>query len=517
MYDLLIKNGTIINGTGSPAFHGDVAVKDGTIVRIGNGLEGAKTVLDATGLTVTPGFIDSHSHSDSAILEYPGLIEKIEQGITTSIAGQCGSSPAPISRNARPEKAVQLGNYGKSTDIYRTFATFLDTVKDVPTGSNTATLVGHGALREAAMGMDNRPPTQEELEKMKALLEEGMEHGALGLSFGLFYAPGAYASTEEAVELAKVVGKYHGIVAAHIRDEGDRLIQSVDEFLTIIRKSGARGVISHHKAKDRPNWGKVHTTLRMIDQANQEGLDVYCDVYPYTAYNTTLSAIFIPPELLTYGAANVMRDPARRAEVREWNLRYYSEDLSWVKVATCRDFPQFSGLRVPEIATLMGVDDDYEAVFNLIANSSSSPYACCFAMCEEDVETVMAHPRSMICTDSGVARQLTVYHPRLRATFPRALAHYVRERKVVSLPEMIRKMTSMPASVYGLNTKGLLWEGIDADICIFDADKICDKADFDDCTKRAEGLNYVILNGEIVVRDAVYQGGTPGRFLLRNK
>lgn len=516
MYDLLVKNGTIINGTGSPAFYGDVAVKDGKIVRIGKGLEGTKTVIDAIGLTVTPGFIDSHSHSENAILEYPGLIEKLEQGITTSIGGQCGSSPAPISRDADPEKAVQLGAYGKSTDIYRTFATFLETVKDVPTGSNTATLVGHAALRKAAMGMDNRAPTAEELETMKALLAEGMEYGALGISFGLFYAPGAYAATEEAIELAKVVGKYHGIVAAHIRDEGDRLIESVEEFLTIIRESGARGVISHHKAMDRQNWGKVHTTLRMIDQANEEGLEVYCDVYPYTAYNTSLSAIFLPPELLVYGARNVLQDPKQREKIREWNLSRRTGDLSWVQVTTCTDFPQYMGLRVSEIARQMGVDD-YEAVFELIAGSEASPNASCFAMCEEDVETIMAHPRAMICTDSGVARHLTVYHPRLRGSFPRAIGRYVRERKVVSLPEMIRKMTAMPASVYGLSTKGLLWEGMDADICIFDAERICDKAEFTDCGKRAEGLNYVIVKGEIVVRDAVYQGGTPGGFLLRNK
>ena len=516
MYDLLIKNGTVINGTGSPSFHADVAVKDEKIARIGHGLGEARTVIDAAGLTVTPGFIDSHSHSENAILTYPGMIEKVEQGITASVAGQCGSSPAPISRDADPEKAEQLGEYGKSTDVYRTFATFLDTVKDVPNGASTAVLVGHGALRRAAMGMDNRVPTAEELEKMKALLAEGMDHGALGLSFGLFYAPGAYASTEEAVELAKVVGKYHGIVAAHIRDEGDRLIESVDEFLTIIRASGARGVISHHKAMDRQNWGKVHTTLRMIDRANAEGLDVYCDVYPYTAYNTSLSAIFLPPEMLSFGAAKMMQDPAKRAEARAWNLRRRNEDLSWVQVTTCSDFPQYTGLRVPEIARQMGVDD-YEAVFELIAGSASSPNACCFAMCEEDMETVLAHPRAMIATDSGVARHLKVYHPRLRGTFPRVLGRYVRERGVTTLPEMIRKMTSMPAAVYGLSTKGLLWEGMDADICIFDADAICDRAEFTDCGLRAVGLNYVIVNGEVVVKDAVYQGALPGKVLLRSR
>ena len=514
MFDLLIKNGTIINGTGSPSFYGDIGIKDGKIARIGKGLEGAKTVIDATGLTVTPGFIDSHSHSDSSLLEFPQLLEKIEQGITTSIAGQCGSSPAPISRDADPETAKQVASFGKTTDVYRTFGTFVDIAKTVPTGSNTALLVGHSALRKAAMGMDNRVPTAEELEKMKSLLREGMDHGALGVSFGLIYTPGCYANTDELIEIAKVVGEYHGIVAAHIRNEGDRLIQSVEEFLTVIRAAGTRGVISHHKSSGKINWGKVHTTLRMIDQANAEGLDVYCDVYPYIASNTSLAATFVPAAMHEQGVVNVLRNPETRAQIKEWNQNRRTGDLSYVQVSSCRAFPQYEGLRIPEIAKQMGVDQ-YETVFTLIADSDNNANACYFTMCEEDVETVLAHPRAMVCTDSGVARNNPVFHPRLKASFPRVLGHYVRERGVTTLPEMIRKMTSMPASVYGLSAKGLIWEGMDADICIFDADKIMDKATFTACNQRAEGLNYVILGGEIVVKDAVYQGGLPGKLLVR--
>ena len=515
MYDLLIKNGTILNGTGSPSFYGDIGIKAGKIACIGKGLEGAKTVIDAAGLTVTPGFIDSHSHSDSAVLEFPELLEKIEQGITTSVAGQCGSSPAPISRDADPETAPQVASFGKTTDVYATAGTFLDTLKQVPTGSNTATFIGHGALRKAAMGMDNREPTAAELDKMKALLREGMDHGALGVSFGLIYTPSCYAKTDELIEIAKVVGEYHGVVSAHIRNEGPTLIQAVEEFLTVIRAAKVRGVISHHKSSGKVNWGKIHTTLRMIDQANADGLDVYCDVYPYIASNTTLAATFVPAAMHEQGVVKVLQDPKTRAEIKEWNRNRRTGDLSYVQVSSCRAYPQYEGKRIPEIARQMGVDE-YEAVFTLIADSSNNASACYFTMCEEDVETVMAHPRAMICTDSGVARTNPVFHPRLKASFPRVLGHYVRERKVTSLPEMIRKITSMPASVYGLKTKGLLWEGMDADICIFDAEKIVDKATFTACNQRAEGLNYVILGGEIVVRDAVYQGGKPGRFLSAN-
>ena len=514
MYDLLIKNGLIINGTGSPSFHGDIGICGGKIARIGQGLEGAKTVIDAAGLTVTPGFIDSHSHSDSAMLEYPELLEKIEQGITTSIAGQCGSSPAPLSRDADPNDDRQVAALGRYNDVYRTFGTFLDTAKELTYGSNTVALVGHSALRKAAMGMENRAPTVEELEKMKALLEEGLDHGALGVSFGLIYAPGCYAQTDELIEIAKVVGARHGVVAAHIRGEGDILVQSVEEFIAVIRASGARGVISHHKSSGKINWGKVHTTLRMIDQANAEGLDIYCDVYPYIASNTSLTASFVPAAKRALGTVNVLKDPVQRAEIKEWNRKRRTGDLSYVQISSCRAFPQYEGLRVPEIARQMGVDE-YEAVFNLIVGSNDNANACYFTMCEEDVETVMAHPRAMICTDSGVARNNPVFHPRLKASFPRALGHYVRERGVTTLPEMIRKMTSMPASVYGLSTKGLIWEGMDADLCIFDAQTIRDKAEFTACNQRAEGLHYVILGGEIAVKDAVYQGAKTGRLLLR--
>ena len=513
MFDLLITNGIILDGTGGPSFHADIGIKDGKIMRIGQGLQEARKTIDAAGLTVTPGFIDSHSHSDGTILEFPELIEKIEQGITTSVAGQCGSSPAPISRDVDPADAPQIAAFGKATDVYKTAGVFLDTLKTLPMGSNTATFVGHGALRKAVMGIENRAPSEEELETMKALLRDGMEHGALGVSFGLIYTPSCYADTDELIALAKVVGEYHGIVSAHIRNEGDRLIQSVEEFLTVIRSANVRGIISHHKASGKINWGKIHTTLRMIEQANEEGLDVYCDVYPYIASNTTLST-FIPSELRALGVLNVLKDPQQREKIKEWNRSRRTGDLSYVQVSSCLDFPQYEGKRVDEIARCMGVDQ-YEAVFRLIEGSDNNANACYFTMCEEDVETVIAHPRAMICTDSGVAGNKRVFHPRLKASFPRALAHYVRERKVTTLSEMIRKMTSMPAQVYGLKSKGLIWEGMDADLCIFDAEKICDKATFTDCNQRAEGLNYVILNGEVVVKDAVFQNVLSGHFLAR--
>lgn len=518
MYDLIIKNGSIIDGSGSPPFLSNIAVKNGKIAKIGKNIKNGEKVIDAKGLTVTPGFIDSHSHSDRQILTFPNQTEKTEQGITTSIGGQCGGTNAPISRDITPENAQDVAGFGKETDVYRTMGTFLNIAKNVPLGSNIAVLVGHRALRKAVMSTENRKPTVEEMTRMKNLLREGIEHGAKGLSFGLIYSPSCYAEIGELIELAKVVGEYKGIVAAHIRNERETLIDATAEFIKMVTAANVRGVLSHHKAMGKENWGKVKTTLKMIDEANKNGADIYCDVYPYTASNTSLSSRFIPKELHAGGSkklAEILSDPKGRKKIIEWNLKLFGEDLSYVMISDCSAYPQYEGLRIPEIAELHG-KDGYNTLLDLIKDSKNNCRASFFAMCEEDIETVISHPRAMICTDSGVAGNSKTYHPRLRGSFPRVLGRYVRERKVVPLPEMIRKMTSLPAAVYELKGKGLIQEGMDADICIFDSERIKDNADYNACGKRAEGLNYVIINGEIVAENAVHNGKRPSRVILKN-
>lgn len=497
MFDLLIKNGMILDGTGRDGYRADIGIRDGKIVAIDTTLSDGKQVLDATDLTVTPGFIDSHSHSDGTALNWPLQAEKAEQGITTSIAGQCGSTQYP-----KP-----LGDKLLSMHI------FMDMVDLKPQGSHIATFVGHRALRVCVMGMENREPTGQELEQMKGLLRSAMEAGAMGISFGLIYTPSCYAKTDELIELAKVAGQMGGMISAHIRDERDGVIEAVKEFITIAKAAGVRGVVSHHKAAEVRNHGKVKTTLAMLEQANREGCDLYCDVYPYVASATRLSATFIPIEYDNGKVVEYLKDPALRAQFKERNLKKFGPDLSWVQILHCTAYPEYTGLRVSEAAKLHG-KDHYETVFDIIC-AQPGCQAAYFTLCEEDVKTVMAWDRSMICTDSGVRGDKLSYHPRLRGSFPRVLGRYVRQQQVTGLPEMIRKITGLPAHVYGLSTKGRIAVGMDADLCIFDAQTIIDRAEFTNPHLHCEGLRWVIVDGVVAVENAVCTGATPGKLLRR--
>lgn len=496
MYDILIQNGSILDGTGSLAVKAQLAVKDGKIVKIAEQIDAeAKTVIDAAGKVVTPGFIDSHSHSDSQFVSVPQQTEKAEQGITTSVAGQCGGSVC--GENA---------------------AEFLDAARGCALGANMALLIGHSTLRKAVMGVENREPTRKELEKMKDMLRSAMEHGALGVSFGLIYAPGCYAKTEELIEMAKVAAEYKGIAAIHLRSEGVALVESVQEFIDVVRASGVRGVLSHHKAAGlSPNWGKVRTTLQMIDRVNEEGFELYADMYPYVASHTLFSSAIIPADWRSAGKDAMLqrcKDPEQIEELKKIFYGKY-QDMHWILISRCPGCPEFQGKRIPEIAEMRGLDE-FDVALEVIQVSEDTANACFFSACEEDVETVMAHPKVMIGTDSGVKTpKTTTYHPRLRGSFPRVLGRYVRERKVTTLPEMIRKMTSLPAQVYGFKTKGLLREGMDADICIFDPDKIIDRAEYTNPHLHAEGLDYVIVGGRIAAVNAVATGEMGGTMLFR--
>ena len=501
MYSLVIKNGKIIDGSGKSAFFADVAIKDGKIVKIGK-IEGeCEKIIDATGLVVTPGFIDSHSHNDNALVNFPDLVEKVEQGITTSIAGQCGASPAPSIK--------EDGSILKMSE-------FFDSIKDNYFGSSTMCLAGYKSIRKTVMGMRKDIPTENELKKMKELLRDALEAGAAGLSFGLIYPPCSYAKTEELVEMAKIVKEYNGIVSAHIRGEGNTVVESAEEFIDIVRQSGVRGVHSHMKVAGGPqNHGKSKDLLENLDKAVSDGVDIYADVYPYIASHTSLSVTIVPDS--GQNLIERLKSEEERIKIREWNMtRWWKDDFSWVQIVKCTGYPEYQGMRVPDIAKLHG-KNQLDTMLDLILESNDNCSACYFTMCEDDVENIISNERVMIGTDGGVKGNKSVFHPRVKGTFVRAISEYVRERKVVPLEEMIRKMTSLPAFVYGLEQKGLIKEGLDADICIFDENKIKDHSEYADCDKRADGFNYVIIGGEVVAENAVYCGKRCGRLLLKKR
>ena len=298
------------------------------------------------------------------------------------------------------------------------------------------------------------------------------------------------------------------MISAHIRTEGDEVLTATEEFIRIVKESGVRGVHSHIKAGGgKQNHGKMKDILALIDKANAEGADIYCDVYPYIASNTSLTATFVPPELLADGfVVRNLKDPEKREYAKnKLKERYGDDDLSWVLVTNVKNRPDCIGKRISEIAKERGCDA-YDAVFDIIIDSNNYTGACYFTMAESDVEMAIKHPRAMICTDSGVARDLVTYHPRLRASFPRAIGRYARDKGLLPLHEIIRKITSLPAYVYGLNDKGLIKEGYDADICIFDAERLIDRAEFTSPKIKCDGLNYVIVSGEVIAEDAVHNG-----------
>lgn len=500
MYDLIIKNATVIDGTGAEPFRSDVAVSGGKIAAIGSLQDTARETIDAAGSVLTPGFIDSHSHGDNSIFN-PHHPENPEQGITFSIGGQCGSSVAPSTRDGA---LYTMGDLAKD-------------MKGVPISSHYAILAGHGTIRRLVVGTENRPVTEKELSQMCRLLEESMDAGGMGLSLGLTYTPGSYADREELIALAKVVGRKGGILASHIRNESDELIPSVEEFIAICREGGCRGVISHLKAADRKNHGKVKIVLSMMEQAQKEGVEIFADAYPYCASATSLSSRFIPRQFHPIGTTDpiaLLSDPAIRSAIKTWATEKWGTDLSWVLVTGCAGHPEYRGKTMNEVAEAMGMEDRYEAVFRLLQEGHR--VNCCFTMMTEaDVATVLAHPLVMVGCDSTTGNGASTFHPRRRTSFPRILGKYVREEKITTLPEMIRKMTGLPALVYGLPGKGRIAPGYDADICIFDPDTIRETADYVDVHAPNIGIHYVLIDGKIVVKDGKYNGTLAAKLFLR--
>lgn len=536
-FDVLITNGKVFDGTGGGWFSSDIGVSNGKIAAMGH-LTGCKAELeiDAGGLAVSPGFIDPHSHTDITILPFPTADSMVMQGVTTEVVGNCGLAVAPIKRKNLHLLKQYIGAFHPEIASYlpwnwETLAEYYEVVESGGISVNLAPLIAEGTVRVSVMGFENRPPTDEELAEMKAMVEEGMQDGAFGLSTGLVYPPGIFARTEEIIELAKVAASYSGIYSSHIRGEGDTLLSSVLEAIEIGRRAKIPVLISHIKVMGRDNWGMSGKIIYEIERARSEGVDVNADQYPYTAGSTVFSAI-LPPWVQEGGISKVverLQNPETRARLKKDFEQGLPGWQNWVKNVGWEGFKtvsfsreenkKYRGKTIKEIAEMRGTDP-FKTAMDILVEEKGGPMVVLFYGSEHDVENYMCCPDIMVSTDAfGIAPEgpidLGLQHPRTFGTYPRILGRYVRERRTLTLGGAIRKMTSLPARKLGILDRGLLRPGMWADIVIFDPATVIDRATYDDPIQYPKGIGHVLVNGEAIVEDGKHTGARPAKVLKR--
>jgi len=531
-FDLVIKGAKVVDGTGSPWFKRDIGIDQGKIKTLGQPTGEAKEVINAEGLTVSPGFVDLHNHNDLSVLAYPNLESHLMQGVTTSVTGNCGLTMAPIdSRNLELLRNYLAPFLNPNIDYdwdWQSVKDYFHKVEKQGISMNLVPLVGQGTIRLAVKGFDTSKPSSEEMLEMKKLLNQSMEDGCFGMSSGLFYPPGSYSSTEELIELASVLKRYGAIFTIHLRNESNKLIESVEEAIKIAEENGIPLQISHHKAAGRVNWGKVNGALKLMNEARQRGVEVNCDVYPYIAGSTMINSL-LPTWVLEGGTSKMferLHDKAERNKIEEEISEGTMRGENWIKsigwnniiIGNCPINNKYEGKSLEQIFREKGGSETpYQAFFDWLLEISADATMILFGMNEDDVRTVISSPLSSIITDawatspSGGGKP----HPRAYGTFPRAIRKYVREEKVLTLEEAIRKMTSLPAMKVGLQDRGLIREGFWADLLIFDADKINDRATFAEPHQYPEGINYIIVNGQVVAQNGKLTGTQAGRVLTR--
>jgi N-acyl-D-amino-acid deacylase len=527
LFDIVLKNGFVVDGTSNPWFKADVGIEDGRISDIGK-LSSSKSreTLDARGLVVAPGFIDMHAHSDFSLLINPLAESKVKQGVTTEVVGNCGSSAAPLNDFLKEEtrKTMPVLQEAKLKLDWSSMDEYLKRLERNGVALNVVPLVGNGNIRALVMAYDSRRPSKSELEKMKEILAETTEQGAFGLSSGLIYPPSCYADTDELIELCKVVAKYGGIYTSHIRGEGKTLFESIREAIEIGRKAGVPIEISHHKASGMSNWGKVKQTLKMIGEARSTGVDVTCDVYPYLAGSTGLDALL--PTYAWEGGVEKLVERLKNPEIRNRLKQEMKEGQSnlfragyWgtIMISYCKGHREYEGKTIAEIAQQKRIDP-LDFVFDLLIEEKASVMIVLFTMCEKDMRAVLKHSVSMIGSDSSATAPYGVLgkgkpHPRTYGTFPRVLGEYVRRKKLLTFENAIRKMTSFPAQKLRLKDRGLVRKGMWADITVFNPEKIADKATYAEPHQYAVGIKYVIVNGKVVVTKGKHTRELPGKAL----
>jgi N-acyl-D-amino-acid deacylase len=525
-HDVLLRNARVVDGTGAPWFRGSVAVDDGRIETVTRRREhglSADVEVDLDGSMLAPGFIDTHVHSDLRLFDHPHLPPKTRQGITTEVLGQDGFSMAPMYREGGAEEWEEhLSALNGTTEgewSWGDTSAFLDAIDDVGTAQNFGTLVGHGTVRYNVLGMADRAPDDGELEEMADLVTEALEQGALGLSTGLVYAPQVNADTREVTTLAARLAPYGRPFVAHIRSEGHWLWEALDEFADVGADADVPVHLSHYKLSGYEQQGKADRANQFIEACRDRGIDFTAEQYPYTAGNTTLSTV-LPPWVHVGDKADTMarlRDPdARermRRDVEEWRIDGWENAgvrTGWenIEVTNVDDGPnkRYEGMSVAEIARERDVEP-VDAVCDLLVEEEMEVNMFLHAMAEEDVRRIMTNERVCVGSDGLFGGRP---HPRVYGTYPRVLGRYVRERNLLTVEEAVRKMTSLPARIVGLESKGVVREGMDADLVVFDPLVVGSDADFDDPVQYPRGIEHVLVDGEFVVRNEAVTDRRPG-------
>lgn len=496
--DILISNGKIIDGTGNNWYYGSIAIKNGKIIKIGRDVNlTANKTIDANGLIVAPGFIDVHTHLEGDEVKDPTAQSFIYDGVTTCITGNCGSSNTDIGKYLR----------------------WIDSLK---LSINVATLIGHNDVRKAVMGRVNRDATPDEMKRMDDIVDKAMKDGAVGLSTGLIYIPGTYTKTPEIVELAKIVTKYNGLYATHMRDEGDSVTHAIEEALTIGREAKIPVEISHFKLSGQHNWGRSKETVPMIEAARKEGIEVTIDQYPYTASSTSISTL-IPDEILADGQdsikARLQRPETKKYVINSMLARLKKRKLkhfSYAVVAYFSPDTSYNGKSIEQINLMKGRKHkrkaEAETIIDIMMAGGAS--AVFHGMSEGDIKRIMQYPFNMFASDATIRTfGFGMPHPRGYGTNARVLAKYVRDEKVISLEEAIRRMTSLPAQKFQLKDRGLLREGFAADIVIFDEKEVQDISTYDKPHAYSKGFHFVIVNGVLTVDNEKHLGVRAGKAL----
>ncbi len=498
-FDVLITNAQIADGTGAALAQGDIAIKDARIVAVGEAKGSASTVIDAKGQVLAPGFIDVHTHSED-IAKHPQAENFLRMGVTTIITGNCGHS---------------------RTDV----AKFFSELDDVRVAINVATLIGHGSVRETCMGgRFIRAPDVAQLQAMQEMVAQAMRDGAVGMSTGLIYVPGTFAKTDEIVALAKVVAQHDGVYASHIRYETTKVFTAMEELLTIAREAKVRAEYSHIKLSGPAAWGQTAEVIARLDKARAEGLQVTHDQYVYTASSTGLGQT-IPDSALEGTAADFGKridDPTKKAEIimqmKDTLQKSKRQDYSYVVIGACKYAPELSGKRLPEAAKIKRGSDTLDAQIELILDIQrhGGASAIYHGMNEGDMRAYLQHPLTMIASDGGPHELTeTITHPRSFGNNARVLGEYVREQKVLTLPDAIRKMTSLPAQTFGLKDRGAIKAGAWADIVVFDPASVRDVSTFEDPMHYSEGFTHVLVRGVPVIQDGKLTGARPAGSLRK--